>query len=161
LITYVLGFAFDTSLRLALIKKNRPASMAGLWNGIGGKVEQGEAPVDAMIREFDEEAGLVTGQFNWQHFATIRDTRSGYQIVCFVTIMKPEALDLVRTMETEPVKIFTPAELAEMGGSTEPLLMPNLSWLIPMSLSLSSREIPVLIDCGSTAISAVKQLEMV
>jgi 8-oxo-dGTP diphosphatase len=151
MITYVLGFAFDPDLRIALIKKDRPADMAGLWNGIGGKVETGEAPIDAMVREFTEECGVITTPEHWQHYATLRDTRSGYQILCFVTVITPESLDCVRTMESEEVKVFTREQLAE---KTAVEVMPNLSWLMPMALSLADRDIPVMIDCGSREVLA-------
>lgn len=65
---YVLGFAFDYDMEnVALIRKNRPKWQAGKLNGIGGKVELGESPGDAMIREFQEETGAAFMQ--WKHFA--------------------------------------------------------------------------------------------
>lgn len=56
---YVAGFAFDPSGdRVVLIEKSRPTWQAGLLNGVGGHVERGETPTQAMRREFREEAGL-------------------------------------------------------------------------------------------------------
>lgn len=54
---YVLGFAFHQS-RVLMIRKERPEFMKGKSNGIGGKIEPGETPLAAMIRECREEAGL-------------------------------------------------------------------------------------------------------
>lgn len=31
----------------------------GLWNGIGGKVEEGETPLDCIVREVEEETGIL------------------------------------------------------------------------------------------------------
>lgn len=57
---YVIGFMFSAGMQLVLlIRKNRPDWQAGRLNGIGGKIEPGEAPIDAMIREFKEETGLL------------------------------------------------------------------------------------------------------
>ena len=54
---YVLGFITDGH-RVLLIKKNRPENQVGLYNGIGGKVNDNELPLDAMIRESKEETNL-------------------------------------------------------------------------------------------------------
>lgn len=62
---YVLGFAFDDVGRVALIRKLKPTWQAGKWNGIGGKVEVGEASYDAMVREFYEEAAVYVPHQFW------------------------------------------------------------------------------------------------
>ncbi len=54
---YVVGFLREND-KILLIKKNRPAWQAGKLNGIGGHIEVGETPNEAMVREFAEEAGL-------------------------------------------------------------------------------------------------------
>ncbi len=48
----------------------------GLWNGVGGHIEQGETPVQAVIREVSEETGfkitepLFVGLLTWKGFTT-------------------------------------------------------------------------------------------
>jgi 8-oxo-dGTP diphosphatase len=144
MLTYVLGFAFDSNMRLVLIKKDRPEGMAGKWNGIGGKVEEGETPINAMTREFAEETGVHSPAEVWQHFATLTNKLAGFTMVCFVTVWKPEDLDLVRTVETEEVRIFDGDVLVQ----PDLPLMANLRWLVPMSLCLGENEIPANIEFG-------------
>ena len=58
-IYYVVGFLFNPDMtEVVLIKKNRPDWQKGLLNGVGGKIESGEDPITAMIREFKEETGI-------------------------------------------------------------------------------------------------------
>lgn len=56
---YVLGFAFNEAKdRVVLINKLKPEWQKGKLNGIGGKIENGEMPGEAMEREFLEETGV-------------------------------------------------------------------------------------------------------
>jgi 8-oxo-dGTP diphosphatase len=65
---YCCGFMIRPAAReVLLIQKQRPAFQKGLWNGIGGKLEHGETPLQAMTREFHEEAGVVTHPEDWEH----------------------------------------------------------------------------------------------
>lgn len=66
---YVLGFIFDSSSqRVLLIRKRRPAWQAGKLNGVGGKIELGETPLEALVREVREEAALDTAADPWRYF---------------------------------------------------------------------------------------------
>lgn len=58
---YVATLAFKRNQSMvAMVRKTRgPAILHGKWNGIGGKIDLGESPVGAAIRELHEEAGIV------------------------------------------------------------------------------------------------------
>ena len=48
----------DSDGRVLLAQRPEGRSMAGLWEFPGGKVEAGERPEDALIRELKEELGI-------------------------------------------------------------------------------------------------------
>ncbi|MEL6509578.1 MAG: 8-oxo-dGTP diphosphatase MutT [Pseudomonadota bacterium] len=50
----------DTDGRVLLAQRPEGKSMAGLWEFPGGKVEAGETPEHALIRELEEEIGINT-----------------------------------------------------------------------------------------------------
>jgi 8-oxo-dGTP diphosphatase len=50
----------DADGRVLLAQRPAGKAMAGLWEFPGGKVEQGETPEAALIRELHEELGIGT-----------------------------------------------------------------------------------------------------
>lgn len=52
----------DVDGRVLLSQRPEGKSMAGLWEFPGGKVETGETPEAALIREMHEELGIDTWQ---------------------------------------------------------------------------------------------------
>ncbi|MFD1340856.1 8-oxo-dGTP diphosphatase MutT [Litorisediminicola beolgyonensis] len=50
----------DVDGRVLLAQRPEGKSMAGLWEFPGGKVEAGESPEAALIRELQEELGIDT-----------------------------------------------------------------------------------------------------
>ncbi len=50
----------DKEGRVLLAQRPEGKSMAGLWEFPGGKIEAGETPEQALVRELEEELGINT-----------------------------------------------------------------------------------------------------
>lgn len=63
----------------------RKAPNVGLWDGVGGKVEPGEDPVAAVIREVSEETGLTVEapEFRAVWVVVARDTGQIWMLYTF------------------------------------------------------------------------------
>lgn len=128
---YVLGFAFDRDKKnVVLIEKQKPNWQRGLYNGVGGKINFEESPLDAMYREFKEETGVdifrsyedKNNGFNaWNHFATL--CGKNYTMFCFRVFTN--SIVHCRTMEAERIAIVkydTAIERVRLVESVETLL---------------------------------------
>lgn len=64
---YCVGFFFNAAMDMVvLIRKKKPSWQAGMLNGVGGKVENGESFRQGMVREFEEETGVKTVESDWK-----------------------------------------------------------------------------------------------
>lgn len=123
----VTGFMFSPDLKnVAVIQKNRPAWQAGKFNGVGGKVESNEIPIDAMVREFWEETGVATSTLDWQ-LRIIMRRGDGPKAFCLniYSCVSPQVFD-VATVTDEKVEIMPVAELLN-----HPVI-PNMRWVLPL-----------------------------
>jgi len=120
---YVAGLLFSpTGKSVVLIRKNRPEWQAGKLNAVGGKIEFGETPFEAMVREFREETGV--NRRDWQHIAIL--TGDGFE-VNFFAAFGHDFFDVV-TKTDEPVDIYIVREVLN-----DPSLMPNLKVMIALA----------------------------
>jgi 8-oxo-dGTP diphosphatase len=144
MIEYVCGLAFtpgdptrpNPNPKLVLIKKTHPRWQAGRYNGIGGKLEPGESPVEAMVREFREEAGVITPRQDWQHFLTLGDDEH-WRVYFFA--MQHEVVRLASTMTDERVERHEVEWWLQMGN-----LVSHLKWIIPLAMQREQFSAPVL-----------------
>lgn len=143
---YVCSFAFSADRsRVLLIRKNRPAWQAGKLNGVGGKIEAGETPVQAARREFAEETSLDVAESSFQHLLTLRgpdDFGAGVPWEASFFRLFTEIEGAV-SLTDEKLEIHATTPLPEN-------LIPNLQWIIPMFLDdeLASRVYQAVIVQG-------------
>jgi 8-oxo-dGTP diphosphatase len=120
---YVAGFLFsDNHRQVVLIKKNKPEWQRGLLNGVGGKIEENETALTAMIREFKEETGLEIK--NWVEYVIVLGNE--WKVYFFYT--DSDNINDVKNMTDETVGIYNVSDLYDLN------VIPNLRWLIPMCL---------------------------
>lgn len=122
---YVTGFLFSSDKSsVVLIEKLKPVKHRCMFNGLGGKVEDGELPRDAISREVAEECGLDVPPSDWIHFLTLHrpgEYRASFLFACSDTIFA------AKTLEVEKVRIFPVSKLPDAS-------VYNLRWLIPLCL---------------------------
>lgn len=105
-----------------LIEKTKPDWQRGKLNGVGGKIEDGETPVEAMVREFEEEAGLKTWPENWRHVATIKENLASVMVFTCIS----GDYGRVKPMTEESIVGLDPFYVPRRN------IVPNLRWIVPM-----------------------------
>jgi 8-oxo-dGTP diphosphatase len=122
--SYVVGFAFsDDTEHILLIKKLRPQWQKGFLNGIGGKIEEGESPIEAMQRESMEETGL---RLDWRHggiMSGINGDKKPFE--CHIFYAFSDLIWDFEQKEDEILGVYAVGELHTLK------LISNLRFLIP------------------------------
>jgi 8-oxo-dGTP pyrophosphatase MutT (NUDIX family) len=108
-----------------LILKNKPAWQNGKLNLPGGQVEEGESPVQAIVRELEEEAGFHP-IFPPRELGLLQDASNC--IHCFRSVIyKEDSEPKPREGETEQALWMKWHE-----ALNDPRLIPNLRVIIPL-----------------------------
>lgn len=68
---YTVCFLFCNDGKLVLLQKKNRTQYAGRYNGVGGKIEPGESPIDGARREILEETGAFVQNPIWLGTLTI------------------------------------------------------------------------------------------
>lgn len=137
--TYVVGFMIRAaSQEVLMIRKNRPDWQAGKWNGIGGKVEPGERPCDAMVREFVEETDVGTLPWMWEHTLTMDGGNRFciYYYRSFVDDFPP-----YRSVTDELVQVHSRHTILN-----ELPVIDNMKWILPMQFTERGLVMPVYVE---------------
>jgi 8-oxo-dGTP diphosphatase len=124
----VVGFLFADS-DVLLVQKMKPDWQKGFWNGVGGKDEDGEEPIDAMVREFREETKIDTAREDWHHFAC--ETGPDYRTSFFASRL-PGSFT-VRPRIGTCNDVGEPLAWRDTRFISQLQVIGNLRWLIPLA----------------------------
>ena len=121
-----MAFIFNKDVtKVLLINKTRPEWQRGKLNGLGGKIEENESPVDCVLREVKEESMLGINQDNLKYFGEmVNADKSSTQLFAAIYLGNENDAHSNEDQEVEWVEI----------KSLPTTIMTNLSWLIPMAL---------------------------
>lgn len=95
---YTLGFIHCPETDSVLLLNRQKSPWMGRWNGVGGKLEEDESPLDCIIRETQEETNLVIdtyvarGVLKW-----FRDGKDLGGVYLFTGTVSKEQFDLYKT----------------------------------------------------------------
>lgn len=129
------GLIFDSRGRVLLGQRPDGKAWAGWWEFPGGKIETGESPSQALIRELDEELGIrVETVYPWVTY--IHEYPKNIVELNFCQVnswldtpygRENQALDWVDPMAIRLDESEHP--IAPGGGSLLPAALPPLRWL--------------------------------
>ena len=112
-----------------ILMHRRPLAKAhgGLWEFPGGKIERGESRISALIREIEEELGVVLDPARLDHVAQARDGQSRIVIDLYTArAWQGEP----RCIEGEEIGWFAPKSL--LGLAMPPLDVPLAKALLAL-----------------------------
>jgi 8-oxo-dGTP diphosphatase len=98
---YTICFLYDGD-KVLLLNRNK-APLFGMWNGVGGKLELGETPVQGILREIDEETTLELMEKDIRFAGTVTWIVDGAALggmYAFVAKL-PDGAELQAPVETE------------------------------------------------------------
>lgn len=106
----VVGAAVVRDGRLLAARRTTPPEAAGRWELPGGKVDPGESPADALVREVDEELGCRVAVVRWlDGEQPIGDTH-----VLRVALCRPAGGEPVAGADHDELRWLGPDELASV-----------------------------------------------
>ena len=122
--TVVAAALVDAEGRVLLQQRLPGRAMAGLWEFPGGKVEIGERPETALIRELEEELGIATDEACLAPAAFASADNGGRHMLLLLYICRkwrgaPRPLDAADLTWVRPAQMFAldmpPADMPLIG----------------------------------------------
>lgn len=116
------------SLRVLISRRKAEQVLGGLWELPGGKVEPGESPADAVVRELHEEVGIEVAPLH--NLPTVEHAYDHARVRLHLFICRHIA-GTPSAIEVDAVRWVTPDRLADypFPDATQPVLAALLDWL--------------------------------
>lgn len=128
-VKYSAGFLVsEDGSRVLLLENGRPAWLRGQWTAIGGHIERGESPFEAMLREAAEEAAIPA--LPWTHLGVINAPEhegAALGTAQLVVFAARGDVDAARAMTDEPIRAFTWEQIEHLPlAATTRLALPHV-----------------------------------
>ena len=125
LLTVVACALVDPDRRVLIAQRPQGKSMAGLWELPGGKLESGETPEQAVIRELGEELGISTKEACLAPLTFVSFAYDSFHLLMPVFVCRRWQGD-PRPLEHAALKWVRPQALREypMPPADQPLIAP-------------------------------------
>mgnify|MGYP001444189370 CR=1 FL=1 len=146
MIKYVAGFLISNCKKyVVLIQKAKPAWQEGRLNAVGGKIEPGETPSQAMEREFLEETAVHIPETSWNKFAHLKGTQWECDFYyAFGNVFSCETQFLPGDEHIEHIKVINTASAKLL---TEEEAISNVPWLLGLALNNDAGvQFPVVVN---------------
>ncbi len=126
---YSLGFLFSRHLdQVVLIRRIKADWQQGLLNGVGGQLEEGETPHECMVREFQEETGVLV--LEWTKAVRLI-MGEPFNCVLHIFVAVDFHNSLVTRVEDRGEGVPSRFLVCDLHRQK---MVPNLKWLVPMLL---------------------------
>ncbi len=122
----------DTEGRVLIAQRPPGKALAGLWEFPGGKLNQGERPEQALIRELDEELGIAVKEACLAPLTFASHVYAEFHLLMPLWICRRWE-GLVEAREAQALKWVRPGKLRDfpMPPADEPLIPPLIDLLGP------------------------------
>jgi 8-oxo-dGTP diphosphatase len=138
---YSCGLIFNqNNSEILLIRKNRPANQIGMFNGIGGKTEEGETILYSIIRESHEETTIKD-----EAWISICDLKGKDFYIGFYAIYDQD-FSLIQPLTDEYLYPMKVKDIFDKNYYFYNYIMPNLRVVISLALDNSGIILPILLE---------------
>lgn len=103
----------DNNRNILVQRRPEGKAMSGLWEFPGGKVEAGETPAAALVRELDEELGITVSE-TALHPTVFSSEPLGQQHLILLLFTCDEWRGSVQNLEASALKWLPVAELGQL-----------------------------------------------